>query len=100
MGVPGLPIWQSSKPAAPLNPTEMGFTPEQAAQFGGPVLVIPPVAPSRATQYRYYQAGQNHCQDDLAKLLEARGQQAGAEGSPYCTDKPAAPENHGSGFIL
>ncbi len=100
MGLPGLPVWQSSKPAAPLSSTDLGFTPEQAAKFGGPVLVIPAAPPSRAYQYRYYEAGQNHCQDDLEKLLDLRAREQAIGPAPYCTDKPAAPENHGSGMIL
>lgn len=100
VGAPGIPIWQSSKPAAPLSPSDLGIPPEEAAKFGGPVLVMPAASPSQAYHYRYYEAGQNHCQEDLEKLLELRAREQAAGPPPYCTDKPTAPENHGSGMIL
>ena len=74
VGLPGVPIWKSSTPPPALTPTELGFTPEEAAKVGGLVLVEPPTPPARAYRYRYYSAANNNCQTDLKKLLAAREQ--------------------------
>ena len=62
----------------------MALTPDQAAKVSGPVLVVPPDQTSQLTRYRYYETGQNNCQQDLAKLQAEKG---GASGqAPYCTE--------------
>ena len=41
VGLPGVPVWQSSAPPPPVSPAQMGFTPDEAAKMSGPVLVTP-----------------------------------------------------------
>jgi hypothetical protein len=94
VGLPGVPVWQAQPGAAtaqPMNPVDAGFTPEEAAKMSGLVMVLPPAPPSKAWRYRYYQTGQNHCEDDLKKALEARAQSGETGPAPYCTTNPAAP---------
>ncbi|HXW83907.1 MAG TPA: hypothetical protein VEJ86_05850, partial [Candidatus Binataceae bacterium] len=50
VGLPGIPLWQSNRPPAPITPMDMGFTPEEAAKLAPPVLVEPPTPPRN---YRY-----------------------------------------------
>src|ERR1700733_12865643 len=70
VGLPGVPVWQSSAPPPPVSPSTLGYTQEEAAKMSGPVLVMPTTAgPYR---YRFYQTGQNHCVEDLEKLLAER----------------------------
>jgi hypothetical protein len=88
VGVPGLPLWQSSRPAAPLTPAALGFTPAEAAKFGGEVLVLPPTPPSRATRYRFYETGHNQCEHDLEEILADRARRNITGPPPYCTDHP------------
>ena len=90
VGLPGLPVWKSKTPPAPMTPTEMGFTPEQASKMSGPVLVEPPTASVKVYRYHYYQSGQNNCQEDLKRMLadRAASNETGAE--PYCTDTPSS----------
>jgi hypothetical protein len=99
VGVPGVPIWQSKEPPTLMKPTDLGFTPEEASKLSGPVLVMP-TANSRAFRYRYYQTGQNHCQDDLNKMLADRAQQNATGPAPYCSDNPAAPANTGNALVF
>jgi len=100
-GIPGAgaPIWQSKSNPPPLNPTDAGMTPEEAAKVGGPVLVWPPSATVKTWRYRYYLAGQNHCQDDLNKILAERAQNGETGDTPYCSDAPSAPANKAA-FVL
>jgi hypothetical protein len=103
VGLPGAPVWQSDPNAAqaqPVTPTEMGFTQEEASRMSGPVLVIPAAPPSRAWRYRFYQTGQNHCQTDLAKMLQERAGNGDAGPAPYCTDHPTAPPTKGNALIF
>src|ERR1017187_3635299 len=73
VGLPGVPIWKSKTPPAPLTPSEVGFTPAEASKVSEPVLVEPPDQSVKVYRYRYYQTGQNRCQEDLDKLLAERG---------------------------
>jgi hypothetical protein len=100
VGVPGLPIWQSKKPPAPMTPSEMGFTSEEASKVSGPVLVEPPVPPVKVTRYRYYQTGQNNCQEDLKKMLAGRAASDATGPAPYCTETPTAPPSKGTAFVF
>lgn len=100
VGVPGVPLWQSKKPPAPLSLSEMGFTPEEVSKVSGPVLVLPPVPPVKVTRYRYYQTGQNHCQEDLKKMLADRAESAAAGPAPFCTESPSAPPSKGTAFVF
>lgn len=102
-GLPGVPLWQSQPNAAeaqPLRPVDMGMTPDEAARMSGPVLVQPPSTASKVWRYRYYLTGQNHCQDDLAKLTAARAQTGETGQAPYCTDNPTTPPIKGNAFIF
>jgi len=100
VGLPGVPIWKSKTPPAPLSPADMGMSPEVAAKVGGPVLVMPPDATSKLTRYRYYQASNNHCQDDLQKLLAQREASSAVGDPPYCTETPTAPPAKGNAFVF
>src|SRR6267142_549130 len=100
VGVPGVPIWKSSKPPAPINLNEMGFTPEEASKVSGSVLVLPPVPPVKATRYRYYQTGHINCQNDLQKMLADRAETGATGPAPYCTDNPVAPPSKGTAFVF
>ncbi len=100
VGVPGLPIWQSKKPPAPINLTDMGLTPEEVSKVSGPVLVLPPVPPVKVTRYRYYQTGQNRCQEDLKKLLADRAASDATGQAPYCTETPTAPPSKRTAFVF
>lgn len=100
VGLPGIPIWKSSAPAPPLTPTDVGFTPAEAAKIGGLVLVEPPTPPSRIYRYRFYPAGHNNCESDLKKLLAQRSQSGATGSAPYCTDKPTGPGVQGNGFFF
>ena len=90
IGVPGLPLWQSKKPPEPPTPSEMGYTPEEASKLGGPILVEPPVPPLKAYRYRYYQIGQNNCQEDLQRMLAERAASNATGLAPYCTETSSA----------
>ena len=102
VGVPGVPLWESKTPPSPMTPTAMGMTPEEAAKMGGPVLVMPPDPPKSPTyRYRFYQATQNHCDDDLKAFMYARTQTGATGPAPYCTTEPPAPaETQKGGFLL
>ena len=95
VGLPGLPVWQSKATPAPLPPTDMGISPDEAAKMSGPVLIEPPDSTSRMWRYRYYPTGQNRCQVDLQKILEERAQAGIGGADPYCADHPAAPSASG-----
>lgn len=90
VGLPGLPVWTSKTPPAPMTPAEMGYTPEEAAKISGPILVEPPDSTSKTYRYRYYQTGQNNCQSDLQKMLAARAASGATGIAPYCTDTASA----------
>jgi len=97
----GIPVWKANESATPLNPTEFGFTPEEASKLGGLVLVEPPTPPSKNWRYRYYQNGQNHCEEDLKKILADRAQHNVTGPEPYCTDKPTSPPTvRGNAFLF
>ncbi|MBF6558789.1 MAG: hypothetical protein IVW56_00765 [Candidatus Binataceae bacterium] len=82
-----------------MNPTDLGFTPEEASKLGGEVLVMP-TANSKGLRYRYYQIGQNHCEDDLKKMLADRAQQNMTDPAPYCTDNPTRPTMTGNALVF
>ncbi|MGH7781324.1 MAG: hypothetical protein ACREQR_16030 [Candidatus Binataceae bacterium] len=100
VGLPGIPVWQSKAPEPPLTTGALGLSPEEAAKLSKTVLVEPAAPPSRATGYRFYAKGQEHCQDDLRKLLADRAQRNETGPRPYCTDNPTAPGAKGSALIL
>jgi hypothetical protein len=100
VGLPGVPIWKSSAPPAELKPADLGFTPEEASKFGGPVLVEPPAPGSRAYRYRFYSAGNNKCESDLKKLLAERRSSGATGPEPYCTNRPTGPATRGNGFVF
>ena len=103
MGLPGVPLWQKNPGAAnaqPVTPTSMGFTPEEAAKFGGPVLVEPSASGGRGWRYRWYPVDANRCQQDLDGLMQTRAQYGTSGPAPYCTDHPTAPPSQGSAFIF
>jgi len=82
-----------------MKPTDLGFTPEEASKFGGPVLVIPS-ATSRGWRYRYYSSEQNRCQEDLKKMLDDRARENATDPAPYCTDNPTAPPIKGNALVF
>jgi hypothetical protein len=101
IGVPGAaqPVWRSQTSPPPIAPTDLGMSPEEAAKVSGPVLVLPPTATVKSWQYRYYSTGQNHCQDDVQKLLAARARNGESGDAPYCTDSPTTPPSKAS-FVI
>lgn len=99
VGLPGIPVWQAKKPSPPQGLTDMGLTPDQASKVSGPVLVVPPDQPNQPAQYRYYQTGQNNCQQDLAKLQAEKGANSSGEAA-YCTETPAPPPSKGAAFVF
>src|SRR5260370_15405320 len=98
-GLPGLPLWKSKKPPAPIKLTDMGMTPEEASKVSGPVLVLPPDQSIKTTRYRYYRTDHNNCQQDLAKLLAVRASDAIGD-PPYCTETPTAPDSKGDAVVF
>lgn len=104
VGLPGVPVWQSQPNAAtaqPAAPPELPLTPDEKAKLGGLVMMLPPVPPSRTWGYRYYQTGQNHCEDDLKKIIADRQQRGITGPAPYCTDNPTSPPPvKGEGFVF
>ncbi len=100
VGVPGLPIWKSKTPPAPMKLSDMGFTPEEASKVSGPVLVRPPNQSLKMYRYKYYPTGHNNCQQDLAKLLAERAASNATSDAPYCTGTPTAPPSTGNAFIF
>jgi hypothetical protein len=99
VGLPGVPLWKSKKPPAPISLTDMGMTPEEVSKVSGPVLVLPPDQTSKTTRYRYYQTDHNNCQQDLAKMLAVRASDATGD-PPYCTETPTAPVSKGNAFVF
>ncbi|HLW69181.1 MAG TPA: hypothetical protein VKS22_01025 [Candidatus Binataceae bacterium] len=91
VGLPGIPVWQSQATPAPLNPTDLGMSADEAAKMSGPILVEPPDSTSRMWRYRYYAKGQNRCEVDLQKLLEERAQLGIGGADPYCSEHPPVP---------
>jgi hypothetical protein len=100
VGLPGVPVWQAKKPSPPQGLTDMGLTPDQASKVSGPVLVVPPDQSNQLTRYRYYETGQNNCQQDLAKLQAEKGVSNSGGQAPYCTETPAAPPSKGTAFVF
>ncbi|HLI80513.1 MAG TPA: hypothetical protein VKV03_11055 [Candidatus Binataceae bacterium] len=96
VGLPGLPVWQSSTPPPPLT-TQLGMTPDETAKISGPVLVMP--SASGSYRYRFYQTGQNHCADDVQKLMAQRASMPTSDPAPYCTDKPTGPPAKSATFM-
>ena len=90
VGVPGVPIWKSKTPPAPLTPTEAGFSPEEASKMSGSVLVEPPSSSVKVYRYKYYQTGHNNCQEDLKRMLADRGASNETGPEPYCTDNASS----------
>jgi hypothetical protein len=97
VGLPGVPVWQSSAPPPPVTPTQFGFTPDEAAKMSGPVLVMP--SASGSYRYRFYQAGQNHCAEDVQKIMAQRVSVPTSDPAPYCTDKPSGPPTKSGSFM-
>jgi hypothetical protein len=95
VGLPGVPVWQSKERPPPATPASLGFTPEEAAKMSGPVMVIP--SASGPYRYRFYQTGQNHCTEDVQKMLAERATSYATGPAPYCTDKPTQPPTKKSG---
>lgn len=85
VGLPGIPVWKAKEPGPPTGLTDTALTPEQAAQVSGPVLVVPPDQSNPLPRYRYYQTGQNTCQQDLAKMMAERPSNNATGPPPYCT---------------
>jgi len=100
VGLPGIPVWQAKKPQPPQGLTDTGLTPDQASKVSGPVLVVPPDQTNQLTRYRYYETGQNDCQQDLAKLQAERGGNNSGGKTPYCTETPAASPSKGTAFVF
>jgi hypothetical protein len=101
VGVPGVPLWESKAPPAPMTPAALGMSPEEAAKMSGLVLVMPPDPPkSPDFRYRYYQTGQNHCEEDLKAFLYTRTQTGATGPAPYCTNTPPAPVASQKGSFL
>jgi hypothetical protein len=90
VGVPGVPIWKSSKQPAPLTPTEAGFSPDEASRLSGSVLVEPPSSSVKVYRYKYYQTGNNSCQEDLKRMLAERAANNETGAEPYCTDNASS----------
>ncbi len=97
VGLPGVPVWQSSAPPPAVTPTQLGFTPDEAAKISGPVLVMP--SASGSNRYRFYQTGQNHCAEDVQKLMASRAAYPTNDPAPFCTDKPTAPPAKTGSFM-
>ena len=53
--------------------------------MSGPILVVPPDAPVKTCGYRYYQTGENNCQEDLQKMLAEHTASNATGLAPYCT---------------
>jgi hypothetical protein len=100
VGVPGVPLWKSKTPPAPIKLTDMGMTPEEASRVSGPVLVLPPDQSLKVYRYKYYPTGHNNCQKDLARLLADRASSNATGDAPYCTDTPTAPASKGNAFVF
>lgn len=97
VGLPGVPVWQSSQPPPTVSPTQFGFTPDEAANISGPVLVVP--SASGSYRYRFYQAGQNHCAEDVQKIMAQRVSMPTNDPAPYCTEKPTGPPAKNGNFM-
>jgi len=97
VGLPGVPVWQSSAPPPTVTPTQLGYTPDEAAKMSGPVLVMP--SASGSYRYRFYQTGQNHCAEDVQKLMASRAAYPTNDPAPYCTDKPTEPAAKTGSFM-
>jgi len=67
--------------------------------MSGPVLVMPS-ANGKAYRYRYYQTGNNHCAEDLAKMLNDPARSDAGGPAPYCTNNPAAPAAQKGDFFV
>jgi hypothetical protein len=100
VGLPGMPLWKSKTPPAPLKLTDMGMTPEEAARVSGQVLVLPPDQSMKTTRFRYYQTGHNNCQQDVARLLAQRAASNASGDPPYCTATPTAPPSKADAFVF
>jgi hypothetical protein len=86
--------WTSAT-TPPANPHETVVTRDEAEKAkSGPSLIIP--AANGTYTFRAYDAGQNHCADDLKTMLDERAR-AGATGpAPYCANMQVGPvTSHG-----
>jgi hypothetical protein len=83
-GVSQLPASQSKNPSAPVSIAPI--TPEQAERINssGPALVS--CAPNGVCAYQTYPPGDNHCAEDLKKILAARAANGAIESAPYCAN--------------
>jgi hypothetical protein len=101
VGVPGMPIWRSDQTPRPMNLTDFGYTPEEAAKVGGPVLVMPPGPDFKGTRYRFYPKNQNRCEQDLKKILADRASNGAGGPAPYCAENPPPPPSAvGHAFVF
>ena len=100
VGLPGLPVWKAQKPGPPKGLTDTPLTPDQASKVSGPVLVVPPDQTDQVAHYRYYQTGQNTCQQDLAKMQAEKGASNSSGASAYCTETPPTPTSKGTAFVF
>ena len=100
MGVPGATIWKSADASKPITPEQLGYSPEEAAKLGGPVLVEPADSSTPQWRYRFYYASNNQCAADLTKMLAARAQQNITGPAPYCTMTPPQPSLQGHGLLF
>ena len=98
VGLPGIPVWQSNAKPPAVSPTDIGFTPEEAAKMSGPVLVMPTA--NGMYRYRYYETGQNHCQEDVQKILASRAAYPTNDPAPFCTEHPTQPPAPKSGSLF
>jgi len=101
VGLPGLPVWQAKEAGSSSMSTapDIEISQTGTGDLGGPVLVIPPAESGKVARYRYYEASDNHCEDDLKKMLADRA--PGASGSqPYCSDSASlTPEKSASAAL-
>ncbi len=98
VGLPGVPVWESKAPPPPVTPSTLGYTQEEAAQMSGPVLVTP--SASGSYHYRFYQTGQNHCAEDVPKIMASRAAYPTNDPAPYCTNQPTMPPAQKNGSLF
>ena len=84
VGLPGVPVWESKRAATAGHSEHLGLHPgggraNEWPGAGDPLGVGP-------YHYRFYQTGQNHCAEDVQKIMAARA------AYPYATiPRPTAP---------
>ncbi len=97
VGLPGVPVWQSSAPPPAVTPTQLRIRPRCGGANERAGCWLP--SASGAYHYRFYQNGQNHCAEDVQKMMAARGAIASSDPAPYCSDKPTEPPARGGSFM-